>query len=449
MAKLIILIACSILLSVLGHVSAKINVAELGAKIFYRIEDKSENIVFSPISAYGLLGATLLGVEPGSQSESQLLEAMSIPNSIASIHEDRRAFKDLIKSFDLMNQEYDQSKIDYEIGIDTLRKPRLPRVNWRSWVLTNAPVKRDYSSKSELFYNATTASFKWSDSDANEQVSNDINRSARELGFMNQIVRSDGFSEDDQAIALQAVLKFKAFWSSNFESTEDTNKFFNYGQEDSPARGATRLSIIDEQGKYIRFSKSRSDCSGAPSSDDDLNLLNFQVIEIPLVEGINMVIFEPLKTGPNQLRNLESVLFSDIPSKSFFSRVLNILAKKEMQKYGRFTMPAIKLEGEMDLIPHLKSIGLKDIFNKGQSCITRISDHKLYVAKMKQSVAIETKKEGVSGIVTSSPLSDTKNPEFFSKECKLHIDIKNPFIFMIRYKETPLLLGHLTNLNEQ
>uniref|UniRef100_A0A915KF42 Serpin domain-containing protein n=1 Tax=Romanomermis culicivorax TaxID=13658 RepID=A0A915KF42_ROMCU len=115
----------------------------------------------------------------------------------------------------------------------------------------------------------------------------------------------------------------------------------------------------------------------------------FQLIKLPMKGHYHLefgmyIVLPTIKNGTKFLSPLETFVKNDL-----LNKILNI--KELKSEYVRVTIPEIAFEYEDDLVDDLKSLGIKDIFQRGRGDFSRITNsnaRSLYVEEFRQKLAI-------------------------------------------------------------
>ncbi|CAN7936951.1 unnamed protein product [Ixodes hexagonus] len=239
------------------------------------------------------------------------------------------------------------------------------------------------------------------------KVESEVNEwvSQKTRGKIPSIV-DDGFPMNTVMFLLNAVY-FNGTWRAQFQPKNTIPRpFYNHGIK------KVQIKTMALRGS-IRHTR--------------LEDLKAEAVELPYKgEEYSMVIVLPAsKTGLPQVRDALTVQkLQDITSRLSAKRVI-------------LTLPKFELQTNYDLVPTLKQMGLKSVFD-GRSDFSGITgDKSLYVSGMRHKAMVEVKEEGtVAAAVTS--ISMGLRSSLAPRVVNFHVD--RPFLFYIKHTVTGRLL---------
>ncbi|XP_002434763.4 intracellular coagulation inhibitor 1 [Ixodes scapularis] len=216
----------------------------------------------------------------------------------------------------------------------------------------------------------------------------------------------DGFPMNTAMLLLNAVY-FNATWHDQFpEKNTVPRSFFNRGSEEVHV-------------KTMAFK--------GPIRHTSLDGLKAQAVELPYQgEEYSMVIVLPnAKMGLSQLREGLTV--------SMLQKITNQMSAKTVS----LTLPKFELQTNYDLIPTLKQMGLKSVFDEKSDFSGITGDKSLSVSGVRHKAMVEVNEKGtVAAAVTS--ISMRMGSSLASRIVNFHVD--RPFLFYIRNRATGRLL---------
>lgn len=450
---------------------------QLSAQFMLTSKNDTENFVFSPLSLHRSLDMLLLGVNSQSEADKDLLEIL-YPNSSNHINEQaHRFYAKLSRRFREMtafglrkHRQLDELESQNRLS-DSYCGPKPPIINLWTMNLAGSGVNIDqsYVNKLSRYYNSTIAICPkgLSQKDAQEHADN-INAIVRETGFDKNVVDSQDIYKLDtkRSLTIVSLAQVRAFWKQPLDESKGS-LFHNYGRRDRLLKKHTILAGNDLNAKYIRFTtkrrrKGQRSASKKNSVTSRLDALEFRAFKYPLAGGLSFTVFEPLRhEDGNELADLEQRLLSPSMDQvggvdgvrlsaspnasSLLNEALGSLDSVEAHKIN-LKMPAFSIDNSLEFSKALRLIGVRGIFNGGRTGISNsIEDNKASVVleAIKQTSSIGVCKGGLTAAslpYTGAPVTPANLAEGYP------VRVKYPFIFLVRYKKLPLLMGHLIHL---
>ncbi|KAH9633979.1 hypothetical protein HF086_001181 [Spodoptera exigua] len=180
----------------------------------------------------------------------------------------------------------------------------------------------------------------------------------------------------------------------------DAEKVFNAGIEKIDFNtGAAAVEVIN---KWVESQTNEKikDLLSSDSVDSDtrlvlINALYFKLLEMPYQGGEASMLI----VLPNEIEGLDGVL-SKLASGFDLMSEIGKMHKTKVQ----VTIPKFKIETEIDLADLLPKLGIKSIFDRANSGLTKIlnADEPLFVSKAVQKAFIEVNEEGAEAAAATA-----------------------------------------------
>ena len=116
-------------------------------------------------------------------------------------------------------------------------------------------------------------------------------------------------------------------------------------------------------------------------------------------------------------------------------------------------MPKFKIEYQTNLNKNLRSLGVKDVFEKWEADLSAMSsdarqpDRNLYVDEVIHKAFVETSEEGTEAAAATAVRGGLvgKSKKMLLPQ-PIHFTVDHPFLFLILYKNLTLFMGKVTSL---
>lgn len=271
--------------------------------------------------------------------------------------------------------------------------------------LTDGDVSAEYKGLLREFYNAEV--FKGELAQINQWVSK------KTQGKIKEILKK--LHRNSVCVLLNAVY-FKGVWAVEFDKKKTHDSKFTLA---TGKKNKVRMMYIKSSFRQC----SRKNCS---------------VIEIPYKEkNLSMLVLLP--DSHDSLDKLEKSL--DL---TMIQDVFSNLKKARQGKVNLF-LPRFKIKSHlMDLVPALKSLGIKDAFQLGKADFEGMGwpKGKLAINQVKHRAVVEVNEQGTEAAGATAV-------EMFKRDAKPKTPVfraDHPFLFLIREKSTGavLFLGRFT-----
>lgn len=310
---------------------------------------KDTSVVSSPLSAEFLLSLITLGCSEPAHSE--LLKALGIPDneyirsSFSEVASQLKSIKGI--TLNIANKVYVKDG-GYEL---------VPQLKDDAVKVFNADIEK------ANFDNGPAAADlinKWVESKTNNRIK--------------ELLNSDSINSDSRLVLVNA-LYFKGNWKKKFDPQNTLDMEF-YVKQKEPVL----IPMMYMKSKF-NYGESQE--------------LDAQLLEIPY-EGDQASMLIVL---PREVDGLESML-QKLASGFDLIDAINKMLNVEVQ----VTLPKFKIETSIDLKELLPKLGIKAIFDRSNSGLTRILDNNeaLYVSEAVQKAFIEVNEEGAEAAAATA-----------------------------------------------
>lgn len=422
-------------------------IRHFGEELFLKINERSgKNVIFSPLSVHSAISMVSLGAKKDSECQAEILESLGYKRLIAegkSLDDIHKSYQSMVKQFKestLASMSLNDGKIRYG--------PRPPILDFWTKMITNKSfhVKDKYMNSLKTNYNTTLN--KIDNMEESKALASEINKWGQEAGFGDELVNPKDLITGSGGLNLMSAIKVQGWWEKRFyELIDDEGSFYNAANPKVPVKGLKVLRARDFSGKYAIFSTNQTNehlKRRIKTNEAELNQMEFHIAAFPL-EGMSFILIEPLKqeTG-NELNQLEETLFSNKRPNRLLTRALNIV-QDSRETFELVQMPKFQFQSDIDLKPVLEAVGLKKIFKPREADLTEISeDSGMFVDKVKQRAVIEVNQHGLkAAAVTTIELMATS---LIMPQYHLRMVVERPFLFLIRYQDLTLFMGHVVQL---
>ena len=343
-------------------------------------ENDGKNLFLSPLSAQ----AALLMAANGAKGDTynQIVKAIGFENYSAD--DVNSTFRKII--FGLQTVD---TSVDFEFANSV-------------WIKDGFNVKQDYVSLLADNFDAEASNVDFGTDAGVEKVNNWC--SEKTHGMIPTIM--DG-PDDNLKLALINALYFKGQWSTKFNKSNTQEEYF---------------TAIDGSRNKIDFMNQAEEFLYSESED-------MQVCELPF---------------GNKAYAMDFLLpHKDLDFNEFFSDFTYDDLDEYLSAFGTaqviLMLPKLDLEDDVNLIPALSRLGIKDSFIYGTADFTGIHEPKeLYIGIVRQKTALEMNEEGAkAAAVTSIGMYNDASPGPVDQAVFI---ADHPFLFLIREKSTGAIL---------
>ena len=371
--------------------SASSTDADFALQLYQRISaDEGANIFISPYSISTALAMVLLGSKENTAQELKAsLQASFLDDG--DIHFDKMTT--LQKLLDVN-----------DVQLDTASK-LFPEKSF--------PVKKQYFDDCQKYYKAATESLDYQKNA--EESRNVINKWVEEQtkGKITELLPRGSITRLSVLVLANAIY-FKGNWLDEFKEAATIGKDFFVSEAE------TKTAQMMRQKQKYNF-----------ASDDELDV---QVVEIPYKnEDFSMLILLP-----NQKFGIAAL------EKSLSASKLKKLISDMFMTDVQLALPRMKLEFSIDLVPHLKSMGVNDLFDYKKANLKGLSEaEELFVSGVYHKAVIEVNEKGSEAAAATGLLVAMNCLPLPPKE----LICDHPFMFIIRHIPTSsvLFLGRCTS----
>ena len=367
---------------------------KLATDLYAKLSETKGNLFFSPYSVSTALAMTYAGAK--NDTAAQMAATLNFPTEPAmSQQQFHRDFGAVIKNLNTQGK-----KGNYDL---TIANALWGQTGYNFLDKFLELVKTNYDSrlnKVDFIKNTESARLtinKWVEDKTNDKIKNLIQK-----GVLNEATR----------LVLTNAIYFKGNWANQFKESKTKNEPFTLttGKKIDAA-------MMNRTGK---FSYAKLD--------------NLQILELPYVEDeLSMIILLPEKT--NALAELEKNLTAEN-----ISTWLKQLRNREVI----VSIPKFKMESQFDLVPVLKSMGMKDAFTNKADFSGMNGKKDLAISAVVHKAYVDVNEEGTeaaaaTGVAVSLTSAMPEPIPIFRAD--------RPFIFLIRDNDSGsiLFLGRVMN----
>ena len=346
---------------------------------FLKMENKNKNMIYSPLSVKYALHMLLEGAEGNTYTEISKV----VGNKELQKYENIDKVLSLANGLFIRDSFYSYVKTPF---INTLIDKY------------NAEVLKDSFSSAE---------------NANNWIEE------KTFGIIKKMLKDEIVQESDTQILLINALAIYMGWESSFSSRNTFGKIFYIREGQSMAAKM--------------MSKETTSSGVAYYKDDDITVLTMNLRKYENTQ------FEFMAIMPN---NNDLNGYVKNVTKEDIDRIDEKLIKASSEPYGvKLYIPRFKFSYDLSLKGDLKNLGIKDVFDKKMSDLSKIADPKLliqkaYVKDVLHKADIEFTEDGIKAaaatvIVVGAVKSLPPPPTY-----PVIVDINKAFMFIIRDKDT-------------
>lgn len=163
------------------------------------------------------------------------------------------------------------------------------------------------------------------------------------------------------------------------------------------------------------------------------HITDYTAIEIPYKNtNISLVIIVPKDYAKIRFRYRE--LISD---------ALNKLNNSSSEKTVQLVMPKFNVTFKSNLVKHLQTIGIREVFTPGRADLTRMANVKkgdIWADKVMHQAVIKVNEKGTESTAVTAIIIETSLPLVDEK-----LVVNKPFIYVLRDRRTStiLFIGHV------
>ncbi|XP_045592193.1 leukocyte elastase inhibitor isoform X2 [Procambarus clarkii] len=350
--------------------------------LYMKLAEKSSgNVFFSPLSIMTALGMTYTGASGNTAREMRSLMHLSQDNDALL-----NAFHDLVKDFK-------REVADYE-----LRTSNMAYVSEKMTLLSDF----DHMLREKFLTSCKTVNF-----DEDEAVRQEINAAVeKETNARIKDLIPQGFFSNLTRMVLVNAVYFKGSWEQQFMESETFEENF---------------WITENESIMVPMMHIKEDFRMMHNKDLGAKLLAMDYKGSRL--SIVFVLPDKRDGLPEIETNLDSLDLNNIDT------LMTVEVK--------VTLPKFKLEESLDLVSHLREMGVRDLFDEGSCDLSRITGNRnLYVSKVVHKAFLEVNEKGseaAAATAVSIMFCCYRGPpqEFV---------VDHPFCFFIRDRHSGLVL---------
>lgn len=346
--------------------------------------DNDENLFYSGYSIFTALSMCYEGAR--NTTADEMKKVLMINNSDTTIH---KAFQNL---YTLLNQ-------NDEYNISTANA---------LWIKQDFQLLQSYLNVIQNYYLGEANELDFSDPAAaadiiNTWVEKQTNNRIKDL------VPEDAINAMTRLILTNAIY-FKGNWRFQFDKDYTYNKTFN---KDDTTTTLVETMHMSDSDKLFNYTET-----------DEL-----QVLEMSYAgDDLSMVILLP---KDNNIAGIENQLT--------YSNIKTWINQLQPTKLDDIYLPKYKMETDYNLNEYLQNMGMNNPFTTSAdfSGITGIPN--LFISKVLHKAFVEVNEEGTEAAAATAVIMELTgiNP---NEPEKLIFDADHPFIFLIREKDTGLIL---------
>ncbi|KAG7458567.1 hypothetical protein MATL_G00221810 [Megalops atlanticus] len=324
---------------------------EFSLKVYSQLSrgDKTQNLLFSPISIALVLTHLLLGA--GGQTQTHLENALSLPHSFPCLHNEIKNLRDELKD-------------SVEIASNIYHSPELM-------------LNELFINHSKLFYSAVPEELTNSSEKNVEMINNWVAEKTHHR--IKELVDS---MPQETLLALLNAVYFKGKWKMMFDSVKKKASFVTLTGDiiNTPVLYSSKYKLVQQ---YI------------PP-------LRAQVAEFPLSGKTSLYILLPVTSSVEHLQALEERMDHET-----VKNMVEMLSKAAPE-VAEVMLPKIKLDIKTNLMDLLENMGLTDLFDSPNLCglTTMRMDTPLSLTDARHRAFLSLTEEGVeAGAATSISFS--------------------------------------------
>ncbi len=286
-----------------------------------------------------------------------------------------------------------------------------PAVNFRIansiWYRNGFPVNQSFLDAGRDWFDARASALDFGSPSAVPTINDWV--STATAGRIPTIVET---IRDDQVMFLINAIYFKGGWRTKFDPARTIDAPFHALGGDQAAKLMHREGMM----KYLQTA-------------------DFQAVDLPYGNGA----YAMTVVLPNEDRSVDAVAAS--LESAAWAGWMGQLREAEVDLH----LPRLRLAWERDLIPDLKSLGMRAAFVGGDADFTRLSPagRQLYISVVKQKTYVDVDEEGTeAAAVTNVGISLVSMP------ARASVRVDRPFIVVLRERlsGTILFIGKIVRM---
>ena len=347
------------------------------------LDEKNDNIFFSPFSISSALAMTFAG--SNTNTEVEMANALEFSANTDLFH----------KNFSIVTNRIN------EIG--KKGKVKLSIAN-SLWLQKGYTFLDDFTKIGKEYYNAEIKNLNFAESEKSRQIINQWVEDKTNEKIKNLIPK--GILDALTRLVLTNAVYFKGEWKEQFKKKSTKEKiFYTFKNKDVPAK------MMYNKARYGYYENEK-----------------FQFLEMPY-KGDDVSMFVILPKETQGLSKIESNL-----SLKMINLAIKGIEKKEVIVY----FPKFKLELSYELSRLMKSLGMNDAFSK-KADFSKITDNKeLYISAIIHKTFIEVDEKGTEAAAATAVVMRVKSMPPPAEKIEFKAD--HPFFYFIRENSTGTIL---------
>lgn len=282
-------------------------------------------------------------------------------------------------------------------------------------------------------YNAKCDSGRMGDPAFDKKIQNWLDHQTG--GKLRKEISSNIKTEADMAMMLLSAANFKDEWEEQVFNRKDTRKDVFYGRNYYTCGNTTEEEKLDK----VTCDFMNTSWNGLCMEDQ-----RFQAVSIPM-KNTRMTLVLPGKGAS----------FDQISSTESIKEILELCdpeCTKWKQGLVKLSLPKLQFQSDMDLIPMLQEMGIRDAFQEEKAdfgCVWQengkeTSEPDLYVSQARQAGAVKVDENGCS---VASYTEITIKESMMIPDIKMKMKCNRPFIMILSDDQgTPLFAGAVSRI---
>jgi serpin B len=364
-----------------------------GLDLYGKLRKTPGNLFFSPYSISSALAMAFAGAEK--QTAEQMAKTLHFPNDQKALHP---AYTALIKE------------------IHKAKKPRRYQLSIANslWGQQDCVFKEDFLSTLKTHYGAglKKVDFKGSTEEARKTINNWVEKQTQDK-IQELLVK--GILKPVTRLVITNAIYFKGDWASQFKKKETENDSFWLA-----SREKVTAPLMHQLGTFPYLAEE-----------------NFQALELPYVgDKLSMVVFLP--RSKDGLTEFERSLTS-----ANLTKWLSHLGSSKV----KVSLPRFKMTGAFSLKDQLQELGMVQAFEDDADFSKISRDEDLKIGAIIHKAFVEVNEEGTEAAAATAVVFDAKKSDDHHKEVIPVFRADHPFFFVIRDRESGMILfmGRLAN----
>lgn len=398
---------------------------------FQNVVRESENFVYSPLKIHSAFSMLMLGAGSGTYAHGNLTVMLEYEKSYRDDLPDNWMHHEYRKILDEITSSEDSE--DSSFKSYTL-----------SMLNAEEVLREDFVTDIGEFYNHSIEEIRSNDETRLKQILIQLKDIGENYGFTHDFAEIKDLRIIEHGLNLIVMALVRKRWD-NFIMFPDKGQFVTNNS-------AKVLYTNNVRAKQIQFAETNllkeENCREPNVSDPHgLNKLKFRALQLPLEDDFTLSMFEPLKRDctPHDLRRLEQELLVDrgYPEGISLEKVLDVLDRASAGiDIGHLMLPSFKIENEMNLRNELRGFNLDSLTRENSGFTFMTQSGRSFISNSLHPSIVEIQPDGMG--VSSHRKTYTRHvhPES-AAQTTCSVKIVNPFLFLVRHKDIPILLGHM------